>query len=177
MTARYSLGVRVIHWLTVALVSVQLLLALSNILFYEPRPILAEWLVQVHISCGAMIFCLTLVRLLVRVRSYEPERAGRAMVHAAARGVQSVLYLCLLVLPVSGYLKLAALGFPIVVLGVLPLPTMGLNVPLARAAADAHWYLSCLLLGLLSVHVLAALCHRRIDGRAVMPHMSLRRAR
>ncbi|MEM9872598.1 MAG: cytochrome b/b6 domain-containing protein [Pseudomonadota bacterium] len=174
MSARYSRHLRVIHWSTAVLVAVQVAFALLNIALYEPRPILAETLVQAHISLGAVLFILTLVRLAARWYSPTSPRSDNAALLFAARAGHAALYACLLALPITGYLKLAALGFTVTPFGVLPLPPMSLNVPLAQFADQAHDLIALGLGGLLVLHIAAAVFHRRLDGRRVLHHISLR---
>ena len=108
---RHGLVLRLLHWLTVALVVLQLTLAGLNAWLYEPRPILAESLVQAHISSGAVLLALTIIRIAVRTFGHSALPSISSW-PAIAATVQLCLYFCLLMLPVSGYVHLAALGFP-----------------------------------------------------------------
>jgi len=169
---RYSLCLRAIHWATVGLVLLQISLAVANIVLYEPRPVLAEALVQTHISFGAVVFILTLARIGARLASPVPPKSTTSVLNYAANVVHIVLYICLFVLPVTGYLKLAALGFTITLFGLVPLPALPLNVPLAQSASALHDGLAIALGCLLTLHIAAAVFHHRIDGRFVLPHMA-----
>ena len=173
MTTQYSLTLRVLHWTTAGLVALQVILAIANIVLYEPRPVLAEALVQTHISFGAVVFLLSLARVGARFASPAPVKSPTPALNAAAQAVHVFLYLCLFALPITGYLKLAALGFTITLFGVVPLPALPLNVPLAQSANGLHDAVALVLGGLLALHVAAALFHRRLDGRSVLPHMAL----
>ena len=173
MTQRYSLSLRRLHWLTVGLVVVQLFLAIANIILYEHRPILAEWLVQAHISCGFLIIALTIWRIIARSRSPIPAKPHSKILSRAAIISHGLLYVCLLTLPITGYLKLAALGFTIFIFGLIPLPTLPLDIHLAQTASALHDSLAIGLLCLLILHIGAALFHRRLDGRSVMTHITI----
>ena len=175
MTERYSLHLRVIHWVTAALVAVQVTLALLNIALCEPRPILAEALVQAHISLGSVLFLLTLARLVARWCSPTPPKSGNTILRFAATSTHAALYACLFALPITGYLKLAALGFTVTLFGFLALPPLSLNVPVAQFANQAHDLIALGLGALVVLHIAAAVFHRRVDGRSVTYHISFGR--
>ncbi|MEM8837704.1 MAG: cytochrome b/b6 domain-containing protein [Pseudomonadota bacterium] len=174
MTYRYSLALRVIHWVTVFVVTGQVLLAGLNALLYEPRPILAEALVQAHLSMGFVVFILTCVRLAVRWQSPAPPPSTLASLRIGAAIVHSLLYIVLLLMPVTGYLRLATLGFEIRYFGLFSLPDLTFDPALANFAAMAHSALALGLAGLVVLHILAALFHRRLDGIGVIPRMAIR---
>ncbi|MEO1723873.1 MAG: cytochrome b/b6 domain-containing protein [Pseudomonadota bacterium] len=173
--ARHSLGLRLLHWATALLVLVQVLLAALNRLLYEPRPVLAEWLVQAHLSCGAALLAVVLVRLGIRLFA---RRAIAPPVHTGlpwlVTATHTALYGGLLALPILGYVRLAALGFEIELFGLLSLPPMLGDPPLARAAATAHTTLATLLGGLVTLHVAGATLHRRLFGTPVLQRMGIK---
>jgi len=173
LIARYSLSLRVVHWLTALLILAQVSLATLNILLYEPRPILAEWLVQAHISLGAVILTLAVCRVALRLRSPVPARPSSRTLRIASNCVHILLYVCLMILPVSGYLRLAALGFEIRLFGVLPLPALAPNIPLAKSASGFHDAAALVLGALLVMHITAAVFHKQLDGKAVLNHMAI----
>ncbi|MEO1419846.1 MAG: cytochrome b/b6 domain-containing protein [Pseudomonadota bacterium] len=164
---RHGLALRLLHWLTVALVVLQLTLAGLNAWLYEPRPILAEALVQAHISSGAVLLALTMIRIAVRSFGHGalPSISRWPVV---ARAVQLCLYVCLIMLPVSGYVRLAALGFPIELFGVVPLPTLWLAPDLALRAAAAHNALVIIFIGAIISHTAGVLLHRQLTGESVI---------
>ncbi len=173
MSTGYSLGLRLCHWITAVLVFAQVSLALLNTLLSEARPGLAELLVQAHISLGAVIFILTVVRIVARLFSPVPVRSHRRTLRLGAIGVHFLLYACLLTLPISGYLKLAWLAFDVTLFGTTILPVLTLNVSLAASAAAVHDVTALILAVLLLLHVAAALLHRHFDGQSVLAHMAL----
>lgn len=171
---RYPMPIRVLHWSTALLVIIQVWLALINALVYEARPITAETVVQAHISLGAVVLLLTLLRALLRLstpRPAWPNEMPRAA-QRAARALHYSLYLLLLALPVTGYLKLAALGFEIRLFGLITLPSLAINPGLALQARELHTWLAIILGTLLIIHVAAALVHKRLLGSAVLNRMS-----
>ena len=172
--SRHGLALRLIHWTTVGLVAAQFALAALNALLYEPRPRLAEALVQTHLSLGALTFAVTLARLWVRL---TPGMARAPAVPAPWKylipGTHLILYGCLLLLPVAGYGRLAALGFEMTILGMIRLPALGFDPTLANRLADLHGLLATVLAAAVVLHVAGAVLHRRVFGEPVLHRMAL----
>ena len=177
VTPRYHLAVRLCHWATLCLVAAQILAVMLNKGVYEPRPVLAETLVQIHISLGGLIFGVTFVRLAARIFSPAPPLPSKAVLRWGAIFAHASLYLCLLILPVTGYLRLAALGFEVELFRVISLPVIELNVALSKVAAQVHRIFSFAFVTLITVHVAAAVLHHRLDGHAVLPRMGFNASR
>ena len=155
------------------MVLAQVALAAVNALVYEGHPVLAEAAVQAHLSFGAAILMLTVLRFVCRLSLGVPALPDD-MPPAACRAAQAVhaaLYLLLLALPLSGYVKLAALGYEILLFGVLALPPLPFDPVLATAARDLHAAAAVLLGILLTGHITAALLHRRLFGQPVFQRM------
>lgn len=173
-TDRHDLALRLLHWATALLVLVQIVLAALYRLLYEPRPILAEWLVQAHLSIGVVLLAVVALRLCFRLGRIgalaRPVRTGLPRLAAATH---AALYACLLALPALGYLRLAALGFEIEPFGLLALPSLSVDVQLARAAAAAHTMVVLLLGGLVTLHVAGAALHRRLFGTNLLRRMTI----
>ncbi len=166
---------RNIHWITAGLVALQMILAAINAIAYQSRPLLAETVVQIHLSSGALIFVLTLLRIVTRISAPQPPLPEDmpAAAKLAARGLHVALYGLLLALPVTGYVKLAALGFEIRLFGFVPLPPLAFDPALALQAQSLHRAMAVALGGSLTIHIAAALLHRRLFGSAVLPRMAI----
>lgn len=157
----------------------QVALAAVNAAVYENNPVLAEMAVQTHLSCGALVFGLTAVRLVWRLCVATPAlpQAMGSPARFAAHAVHGALYALLLLLPLSGYVKLAALGYEVMLFGTLPLPALPFDPDVAALARRLHT-LGASLLGLLVVgHVAAALFHARLFGQSVLGRMFSQPAR
>jgi len=75
-------------------------------------------------------------------------------------------------LPLSGYFYSLAVGFPVVYLGLLPLPVLiEPNPALKEPLVMLHHLLAWSIIVLLLVHVGAALKHRFIDRDEVLQRM------
>lgn len=173
VTDTYPRRLRLLHWTTALLVAAQAGLALANALVYERRPVLAEAVVQAHLSFGVLIFALTLLRLAVRATAACPALPGDMAppIRFAARAVHAALYALLLILPLSGYVKLAALGFEITVFGLAPLPALPVDPDLAALARSVHTGAAIALGILLTGHIGAAVFYRHLMGAPVLQRM------
>jgi cytochrome b561 len=122
-----------------------------------------------HKNVGVLVLALVLARLVYRLRHPPPPlpRGVPAWQGRIAGLTHLALYALLLVMPVAGYVRVRAGGFPVEALDALGLPTL---VPrsdaLAETAKAAHYYGAVAIAALIVLHVGAALHHAilRRDG-------------
>ena len=90
----------------------------------------------------------------------------------AYHGTHHLMYLLFFVVPLVGWAYSSAHGYPIVWFGVLPLPDF---VPVDKALAEAikpwHEISAFALMGLVGLHVAAALKHHFIDKDDLLQRM------
>lgn len=171
MSERYNRGAIALHWVTAALIVVNLLLGLSMVaLPVSPRKL--HWYLF-HKSIGITIFLLTSLRVAWRAIRPHPEPVPMAAwQRRAAVASHALLYLLLFVIPISGWLYSSATGVQVVYLGVIPLPNL---VAKDRALGDAllivHITLNSALFAVVCVHVVAAIRHHFVDRDAVLTRM------
>jgi len=73
---------------------------------------------------------------------------------------------------VSGWLFSSSTGFPLVYLGLVPIPDLiGKSPELKDTLKAVHWYLSTGLAVLVMVHVAAAIKHFMVDGDGTFARM------
>jgi cytochrome b561 len=100
------------------------------------------------------------------------------MSHAArlaAHAGHGLLYLLMILVPLSGWLMSSAKGFQTVWFGLLPIPDLlGKNQELAEALTQAHKALNLLFMALVLGHVAAAFKHQFLDRDGLLKRMSLR---
>src|SRR3546814_8050652 len=123
-----------------------------------------------HKWIGVTIFALAVLRVLWRLWRPPPPLPiqMRPWERQAAEIMHRLLYLLLFALPLSGWLMSSAKGFQTVYFGVLPIPdALSKNAALGAALTSVHVALTWLLLGLVSVHVLAAPIHQQFGGEHV----------
>lgn len=164
---RYAGTTRFLHWLVA--VAVIATFPIGTIMLIEglARPT-QDMLFILHKNGGVVIFLLVLLRLAWRLRHPAPpfpETMPRWQAGVAVAAHWS-LYALLLVMTVSGYIRVRAGGFPVEMLDALGVPAM---VPrsesLVETAKGIHATARLFLGGLILVHVAAALHHLwRGDG-------------
>ena len=169
---RYTPTAITLHWLIAALILGGFTLGLSMVGLPLSRQKL-QWYAW-HKWIGITVFLLSCARLAWRWR-HPPPALPVAMPPwqaRAARWAHGLLYLLLLVIPLTGWLFSSASGVQVVYLGVFPLPDL---LPKDRALASVlrtcHVALNFTLLALVCMHVAAALKHHWLDGDAVLARM------
>jgi cytochrome b561 len=91
----------------------------------------------------------------------------------AAEISHHLLYYFLFAAPLSGWLMSSAKGFQTVLFGKFPIPdVLHKNPPLGEALDAVHVAIVWMLLGLIGLHVLAALKHHFVDRDEVLARMT-----
>lgn len=166
---RYTATARVLHWLTVALVLLQVVLGVWMTAFEPKDEALKYRLYDIHENSGFILFWLTLFRLGWRATHTPPPLPAdlAPLLKAAAGASHAMLYLLLLWQGVFGFLATNAWGFPFRFLGVLPIPSpVGKDEALAPVFSALHEGGAWALLALVALHASAACWHQwvRRDG-------------
>jgi cytochrome b561 len=171
--------IRFLHWLTLFLIVAIFVLAFSIDLASSREQAVA--LTQLHRSFGVTVWVVVLGRLVWRQFSRFPNWPAdmpQAM-RFAAQWSEYALYALLLIQPILGLLYTNARGdrVDLFFLGQLP-ALIGTDRPLAKQLLDVHETVGLLLLGLIALHVAAALYHhfwRRDDTLDAMLPQGMRR--
>jgi cytochrome b561 len=86
--------------------------------------------------------------------------------------VYAAIYLLLFVQPILGWMTSTAFGFPVVYLGIVPLPNIvAEDRERAERLAEIHELVAFALLGLIVVHVAGVLFHHLIRRDAILARM------
>lgn len=175
--ARYSDTAIALHWIVALAVAGQIAFGwwMQEIPKLPVGPRVNAY--NLHKSIGMSILLLMVIRLAWRATHAPPAlpQMPAWQVHAA-RIHHWLLYTCLFVQPVSGYLGSAFSGYPVRYFGVL-LPTwVAKNEAIKDLLSTVHLVNSCLLVAAISIHVLAALKHHIVDGNGLLRRMWVRRA-
>jgi cytochrome b561 len=173
---------RALHWTMAALILFQLGYGLYMI---RVGDLLQRFvLTQTHKSWGTVVFLLALARVLWRLanpaRPAPPPGMPRWQRRAAGAS-HGLLYVLMLLMPVSGWLMASAsptqdlLQMQNLVFGryALPDPFVPGSEPLEAALARVHLAGAISLALLLALHVVAALKHQFVDRDAVLRRMLL----
>lgn len=168
-TARYT-GVAVgLHWIVAALVLGQFALGWWMIEIPKEPPGQRAAMFNLHKSIGLTIGMLVFVRLGWRVK--HPAPALPSMMPrwqaVAARANHALLYVCLLVMPLSGYLGSSFTKYPIKYFGVVLPKTGWESGPLKELCSQVHYVTVWIFMALVALHVAAAFKHLLVDRDAV----------
>ena len=177
---RYGAVGQTLHWVIVALVITQYVLAslaeqAGAAKAAHPAAALVQfqWLAR-HKSVGLTIFALAIVRLVWRAFS-PPPSLPVTMPHwqvVAAKFSHYTFYVLLFAMPLTGLVMSAAANYPVSYFGWFTLPDLvAPDEGLRDLMEKVHWTLFYILVALASLHVAAALKHHFIDRDDVLRRM------
>ncbi len=177
----YSRAAIALHWLIALLILANLAGGLwASALLQSAEPSdrrLGFEIIQLHKSVGLTVLALTLVRIAVRLSAPPPPlpvhmtKAERGLARLSHGG----FYVLMIALPLTGWLMVSAspIGLPTFWFGLFEVPH--LPVPQGREPAEAarnmHEVLGYLMLGLVALHVAAAIKHQLLDRDDVLARM------
>ena len=170
-TPRYTHTAIALHWLiAVALLGTFCVgLYMTGLPLSPQRLKLYNW----HKWAGITILALSIARLAWRLTHRPPADVPMApWQQRAAQWTHRALYGLFFAVPLAGWAYSSAAGFPIVVFGVLPLPSF---VPADKALAETikplHWTLAYALGLVVVAHIAAALKHHFVDRDGLLTRM------
>jgi YVTN family beta-propeller protein len=173
VSARYTRTAIALHWILAALVLGQLALGWSMIEIPENPPgEQAPWF-NLHKSIGLTIGLLVFLRLGWRI-AHPPPRLPDSLPRwqvLAAKANHALLYACLLVMPVSGYLGSSFTKYPIKFFGTT-LAHWGWDAPpLKELCSQVHYVTVWIFMALIAIHIAAALRHLLVERDGVFLRM------
>lgn len=169
----YRPPARWLHWIVA--VAVLMMIPAGLVMTQEglPRPV-QDTLFIFHKNLGTLLFLVIMVRVIYRLTHRPPplpesvplwQRRAAAVSHV-------MLYVLLVIMPISGFVRVRAGGYPIELLDRLGFgPWIGKSEPLADAASALHATAAFLLIAVLAIHIAAALQHALIRRDGVWSRM------
>lgn len=149
---RYPLAIRLIHWFT-ALMFIPMLAGgyfwLRRMASTDPVKLDA---LMYHMAIGTFLVALTLLRLVLRWRLAHPETTGLAL------WVQRALYLCVVLMPVSGFTMVFSARLNDIVFA-----RSGAPLPADMTQITGHWWhgaTALVLVLLIALHIAGAMKDR-----------------
>lgn len=169
---RYTGTAIALHWLiALAVIGTFCFGLYVSGLPFSPRRIR---LIAYHKWIGVSIFLFAVVRTLWRASHPAPDLPpGMPLWQRRAAAIShGLLYLLILVIPISGWLYSSAANVPVVYLGLVQLPDLvGADKALAHNLKLLHKVLNYTLAVIVTVHTLAALKHQFIDRDRLLGRM------
>lgn len=174
MNTNYHPVAKTLHWLMSVLIIGLLALGLyMHELPLSPRKLeLYSW----HKWFGVTVFMLVWLRLAWRTaHPTPPPPVGLSpLFKNIARLAHGLLYVLMVLIPLSGWLMSSAKGFQTVWFGVLPIPDLlPRDKELGDRLQDVHEVLNVALMLTLTGHVLAALWHHFVLKDDTLKRMTI----
>lgn len=170
---------RTFHWLTALLILTAIPLGvIANDMAFDTQEALAAkaQLFSIHKTVGVAAFAVAVLRILWAIfqpkpKSLHPERRVETTL---AETVHWLLYISLVIVPLSGWIHHAAVsGFaPILWPLGQDLPFIPESESLAAFAAGVHWVFTKVLAVSILLHIAGALKHHLIDKDATLRRMT-----
>lgn len=171
-TNAYGSVARFLHW-TIALLVVVLLIVGYTMLDIEDKEVKVQ-VINIHKLTGILVLALMVLRVLWAMINIKPSLpfGTPAWEKMAEKGMHYLLYLGLIVMPLSGWLGSVWGGrLPHIGEFQFSLPIVA-NKDLSEFAFDdVHIPLAIILIVLISLHVLAALYHHVIKKDNILRRM------
>lgn len=119
---------------------------------------------ELHKGIGVSLLGIMLLRLAWRMGNLQPRLPGTPLQQRLARAMHRALYGVLFAVMLSGYLVSTADGRPVDVFGIIQLPATLSGIDRQEDIAGVfHMVLAMIMIGLVSMHALAALKHHLVD--------------
>jgi cytochrome b561 len=168
----YTGTAKLLHWLIVALLIVQFIIAWTMPHIGRNTPLVT--MISLHFSFGVLILGVTIIRLIwwaTHIASMANDIPDWQRLSALL--VRWLLYLSLFALPILGWLNASWRGYPVSLFGTWEMSKLvETHSPGWQWTGDLHAFLSnYVLLTLVGLHVLAALYHYFIRRDGVLQRM------
>lgn len=133
---------------------------------------LGDSLLALHRQAGLLVLLLLALRLLARWIGPRQDPALPPLLHWAALATQWLFYALLLAMPLLGWAMTSAQGHGLQLFNLVSLPPLvAVDPDLADSLQDWHELGASCLLGLIALHVLAALWHHWFRRDEVLADM------
>lgn len=163
---------KVLHWGTV--IAIVIAVAAMFVRDAVEDKLLRQLLLEVHRQLGMLVLIVAGLRVAARLRAGLADHAPgmAAALRRTAAAAHVLLYGMLIALPLVGWAVCSAHGITVTLLGTVPLPKLlSPDSELADTLSDYHVWLAWGLLGLVGMHVAAALWHHFVRRDAVLGAM------
>lgn len=136
------------------------------------------WVYALHKSFGILILVLMIGRLLWRQISPRPDPlpTHKEWEDRLAKIVHFALYVCIFLMPLSGWIMSSAGGFPAEFFGLFALPAIvPKNEGIFEFARNVHGFVAWSILALLALHFAGAFKHHFLDRDETLRRMTSRK--
>jgi len=172
---KYGSLTKFLHWVIALLIVVQFYLGLwSAWVLPKNSPELELYIVKLHEPIGILIFGLGALATLWMLANQHPlfPNSMRLWERIIARVAHILLYLALLIMPITGIIMSMANGYPPNFFNLFQFPEwIEKNEDLANLAFTFHKFIAYVFLALIILHILAAFKHHFLNHDNVLKQM------
>jgi cytochrome b561 len=168
----YSSGQKSLHWIIA--IAVLCSVPAGLVMVRIPQGVLQDRLYDLHRSLGMTILVLALIRLALRIARGAPPPVATltSFQRTASAVVHRLLYVLIVLMPLVGWAAMSAYGGDWSVFGVFaPQPIMPKSETLSNVFFKLHDLGGFMILGVILVHIGAALMHGFILRDGVLARM------
>lgn len=175
LSARYTGFAIFLHWAIAALIVLNIIAAWVS--EDMPKPDRAM-IMGNHKAIGIVVILLTVVRIVWRLIHKAPPLVDtlKPWEVTLSKAVHGLLYLLMLVLPLSGWAMVSSFskGEPVNLFGLFAVPALpvGYDKPTTGLFHEMHELTAWAMIALVVIHVAAALKHRIIDKDVTLQRMA-----
>jgi cytochrome b561 len=169
---QFGLIARGFHWVIALLILMLLIIGYKmGTIPFGPDKL---YVIGMHKSFGMTVFALGIMRIIWRFISAPPPSLPT---HAGyekflAKTIHAVFYICMIGMPLSGWIMSAAGEYPVRYFNLFNIPPIvGKNEDLMEAMREVHEVLALVLAGSIALHVAGAVKHKIIDRDETMKRM------
>ena len=167
---RYSSTARTLHWLIATLVIANIAVGIAH----DPLGKVFAGTMMVHKSIGLTVLALTLARIIWRLGHRPPPMPADmpGWEKAAAKGLHTLFYVLLIVMPLSGWIMSSAGKRPLTWFDLFAVPKFAVTREDAIVqVAGGHGAIGLIFGLLILLHIAAALRHHFILKDRVLRRM------
>jgi len=175
MPVKYHSFLRILHWVMALLIITMLFLGWYMANMVEKNNPLRGSLYDLHKSIGVTLLILVIIRIAIRLATFIPPLPAtiHPLIRAASQVSHYTLYIFMVIMPLSGYGMSNSFGRGVALFGI-PLPKiLPDDKEIGGLLRQVHGVAGYVLMGLVALHVAAALWHRFFDKKEndVLPRM------
>ena len=172
---RYGIIGKFLHWSIALLVFLQIYLVYwTEWMLPQKSPIANFYINGLHKPIGMVVLGLAIMAILWRISGTRPTfpKLMHSWEKFAAHLVHGLLYLCLIVMPLSGLIMSTAAGYPPNFFGWYQIPMfIPHNKEIASYFFNIHSISGFTLMILVGLHIVAALKHHFINRDGILKRM------
>lgn len=162
---KYALSSRIIHWLMALIIVFLLGLGIYMTDFLSKEAPNRMEIYNLHKSLGVLVLGLIIVRIinrLVKKAPALPETMPKIEIFAA-HSAHILLYILMIMVPLSGYLMSNSFGYPAMFFGYEMPFLIKQNFEIGKIFSKTHEISAYSLIALVTLHILGALKHKFFD--------------